>query len=70
MSAAWPDSVLVQVIKRYVKGHVSEVEHRIVQGTSTLLARLLWESQGGILINTAFTVALPLTENQAQNLEK
>jgi transposase-like protein len=50
----WPDVVLVQVIKRYVKGRVAEVEQRIVQGSVTLLARLLWESQGGLIINTAF----------------
>ena len=52
--APWPDVVLVQVVKRYVKGRVGEVHQRIVQGEPRLLARLLWESQGGIVINTAF----------------
>ena len=61
---AWPDVVLVQVIKRYAKGHVSEVEQRIVQGSPTLLARLLWESQGGIFINTAFIERLNATFRQ------
>jgi transposase-like protein len=61
---AWPDVVLVQVIKRYVKGHVSEVEQRIVQGAPTLLARLLWESQGGIVINTAYIERLNATFRQ------
>lgn len=58
---AWPDVVLVQVIKRYTRGHVNEVEQRLVQGSPTLLARLLWESQGGIVINTAFIERLNAT---------
>lgn len=61
---AWPDVVRVQVIKRYAKGHVADVERRIVQGAPTLLARLLWESQGGIVINTAFIERLNATFRQ------
>ncbi len=61
---AWPDVVLVQVIKRYVKGHVSDVERRIVPGQPTLLARLLWESQGGIVINTTYIERLNATFRQ------
>ena len=38
---AWPQVVLVRVIKRYRKGDGVAVEQRIVQGTPTLLARLL-----------------------------
>jgi len=60
----WPDVVLVQVIKRYVKGRVAEVEQRIIQGTPTLLARLLWESQGGLILNTAFIERLNATFRQ------
>jgi transposase-like protein len=61
---AWPDVVLVQVVKRYVKGQVADVERRIVQGSSTLLARLLWESRGGIVINTAYIERLNATFRQ------
>jgi hypothetical protein len=60
---AWWDIVLVQVTKRNVKGRVSDVEHRIVQGAPDLLARLLWESQGGV-INTAFIERLNATFRQ------
>jgi hypothetical protein len=60
----WSDVVLVQVIKRYVQGRVAEVEQRIVQGVPSLLARLLWESQGGLLINTAFIERLNATFRQ------
>jgi transposase-like protein len=62
--AAWPDVALVQVIKRYTRGRVSQVEQRIVQGVLTLIARLLVESQGGILINTAFIERLNATFRQ------
>jgi transposase-like protein len=61
---AWPDVVLVQVIKRYGKGRVSEVKRRLVQGSPTLLARLLWESWGGVVINTAFIERLNATFRQ------
>lgn len=61
---AWPDVVLVQVVKRYVRGHVTDVERRIVQGAPTLLARLLWESRGGIVINTAYIERLNATFRQ------
>ena len=61
---AWPDVVLVQVVKQYVKGRVVGVERRIVQGCPTLLARLLWESRGGVVINTAFIERLNATFRQ------
>ena len=61
---AWPQVVLVQVIKRYRKGGGGAVEHRIVQGTPTLLARLLAESRGGLVINTAFIERLNATFRQ------
>jgi hypothetical protein len=60
----WPDVVLVQVIKRFVKGQAAEIERRIVQGAPALLARLLWESRGGIVINTAFIERLNATFRQ------
>lgn len=56
--------MLAQVIKRYVKGRVVEVEQRIVQDSGTLLGRLLWESQGGLVINTAFIARLNATFRQ------
>lgn len=62
--APWPDVALVQVIKHYVQGRVAEVEQRIVQGLPTLVARLLIESQGGVLINTAFIERLNATFRQ------
>lgn len=60
----WPDVAIVQVVKRYARGRVVSVERRIVQGLPTLLARLLFESQGGILINTAFVERLNATFRQ------
>jgi transposase-like protein len=61
---AWPDVVLVQVVKQAVQGRMAGIERRIVQGSPTLLARLLWESHGGLVINTAFIERLNATFRQ------
>jgi hypothetical protein len=49
----WSDLAIVQVIKRRAAGTLT-LERRIVQGTQTLVDRLIRTSQGQGMINTAF----------------
>lgn len=60
----WLDVAPVKVIKRYIRGCVTKIKRRIVQGLPTLVARLLIESQGGVLINTAYIERLNATFRQ------
>ena len=59
----WPDLVMVQVIKRRVKGRL-DIERRIVQGSERLLQDLLQRTQQGGGINTAFIERLNATFRQ------
>jgi transposase-like protein len=52
---AWPKVVIGQVIKRYERRRVVGVERRLVQGSWSLLERLLDHTQGGRgVLNTAY----------------
>ena len=50
---AWPNIVLVQLLKRRQQGKLT-IERRIVQGSQALVQRLLRTSRGGNEINTAY----------------
>lgn len=50
---AWPDIVIVQVVKRRTAAGL-DIMRRIVQGSESLVAWLLNRSQGGGVINTAY----------------
>jgi transposase-like protein len=60
---AWPDIVIVQVVKRRTAASL-DIVRRIVQGSETLVARLLHTSQGGGVINTAYIERLNATFRQ------
>ena len=51
---AWPEVFIATVIKRTEKKRVVEVIRRMAQGTLEQAQRLLWQSQGGTGLNTAF----------------
>jgi hypothetical protein len=55
---AWPGVVIGQVVKRYSKGHVVDVEQRLVQGSIQELLPLLSEEKK---INTAYIERLNAT---------
>lgn len=50
----WDGLVIAQVIKHAEKGRVVRVVHRIVQGTAAEVTRLLHQTHGGRVINTAY----------------
>jgi transposase-like protein len=50
---AWPDILIVQVVKQRIQGVLS-VERRIVQGAQDLVEQLIQSTQGKGIINTAF----------------
>jgi transposase-like protein len=60
---AWSELALVQVVKQRHKGHLS-IERRIVQGTQTMVTRLVELSQGRGGINTAYIERLNATFRQ------
>jgi transposase-like protein len=60
---AWPDIVIVQVVKRRSAAGL-EIVRRIVQGSAALVAQLLHRSQGGGVINTAYIERLNATFRQ------
>jgi hypothetical protein len=60
---AWPNIAIVQVIKRHVEG-VLAIERRITQGSEEMVGRVLCESQGGGVINTAYIERLNATFRQ------
>lgn len=49
----WPDIVIVQVVKKRT-ADVLDIQRRIFQGGAELVERLLRQTQGGGVINTAF----------------
>lgn len=51
--AAWPDIVIVQVVKRRSTARF-DILRRIVQGSEELVQHLVQQSQGGGTINTAY----------------
>src|SRR6266849_3286548 len=50
----WPDVFIATVIKRTAKKRVVEVMRRMAQGTLEQAQKLLSQSQGGSVLNTAF----------------
>ncbi len=61
---AWPDVLIATVIKRTKKKRVVEVIRRMAQGTLEQAQKLLQESQGGSVLNTAFIERLNGTIRQ------
>lgn len=60
---AWPDILMVQVVKQRVEG-LLKVDRRIVQGTKNMVVRLIEKTQGQGVINTAFIERLNATFRQ------
>ena len=60
---AWPDIVIVQVVKKR-SAKQFDIVRRIVQGTQEQVAELLHVSQGGGVINTAYIERLNATFRQ------
>ena len=61
---AWPDVLIATVIKRTKKKRVVEVMRRMAQGALEQAQKLLQESQGGSVLNTAFIERLNGTIRQ------
>jgi IS1 family transposase len=51
---AWPDIVIATVIKRTEKKRVVEITRRMSQGLLSSAEKLLQQSRGGMVLNTAF----------------
>ena len=49
----WKRILIAQVVKRYERRSVVEVERRIVQGSAAQVEHIRWRSQGDGVINTA-----------------
>jgi transposase-like protein len=60
---AWQDIAIGQVVKQRVEG-VLHIERRIVQGTQTMIEKLIQTTQGKGVINTAFIERLNATFRQ------
>lgn len=61
-SIAWPKVVIGQVVKRYERRRVVGIERRLVQGSWSLLERLVDRTQGGGgVLNTAYIERLNAT---------
>jgi len=58
---AWMGVVIGQVVKRYQRRRVVAVTRRLVQGTMKALRRLLTWTQGGGVLNTAYSERLNAT---------
>lgn len=58
---AWANLCIAQVVKRYAKRRVVEVERRIIQGSAAQVERLRYRSQGDGVINTAYIERLNAT---------
>jgi transposase-like protein len=58
---AWKGILMAQVVKRYAKRRVVEVEHRVKQGSPRRVQEVIAASQGQGTINTAFIERLNAT---------
>ena len=58
---AWKSRLIAQVVKRYEKRRVVEVERRIVQGSAAQVEVIRHRSQGDGVINTAYIERLNAT---------
>jgi hypothetical protein len=63
---AWSHLLITQVVK-HRQARILTIERRIVQGTQTLVTRLLTNSQQGGVINTAYIERLNATFRQRLN---
>ena len=63
---SWPDIVIVQVVKKRTEGQLT-ITRRIVQGTQEMVERLIYQTQGHGMINTAFIERLNATLRQRLN---
>jgi len=61
---AWPRILIAQAVKQYEQGRVSGIERRLVQGERSNIERLIADSQGQGVINTAFIERLNATFRQ------
>jgi len=61
---AWPNVLIATVIKRMAKKHVVEIVRQMTQGTLEQAQKLLQQSQGGTVLNTAFIERLNGTMRQ------
>jgi transposase-like protein/IS1 family transposase len=61
---AWPNVFIATVIKRTAKKHVVEIVRHMTQGTLEQAQKLLQQSQGGTVLNTAFIERLNGTMRQ------
>ena len=57
----WRGIYIAQVVKQYAKRHVVAVARRIVQGKRVAIQRLIYRTQGGGSINTAYIERLNAT---------
>jgi len=57
----WRSLLIAQVVKRYEKRRVVDVERRIVQGSAARVEKLRYRSQGDGVINTAYIERLNAT---------
>lgn len=62
----WPNIAIVQVVKQRVDGQLN-ITRRIVQGSQRMVERLIQQSQGQGVINTAFIERLNATFRQRLN---
>lgn len=60
----WPRIFIAQMVKQYEQGRVSGIERRIVQGERSDIERVIADTQGQGVINTAFIERLNATFRQ------
>jgi transposase-like protein len=63
---SWPNIAIVQVVKKRTEGQLT-ITRRIVQGTQEMIERLIYQTQGRGMINTAFIERLNATFRQRLN---
>ena len=61
---SWPRIFIAQMVKQYAQGRVSGIERRVVQGEPSDIERVIADTQGQGVINTAFIERLNATFRQ------
>jgi IS1 family transposase len=61
---AWPRILIAQMVKQYEQGRLSGIERRVVQGERSDIERVIADTQGQGVINTAFIERLNATFRQ------
>ena len=64
---AWPDIAIVQVVKQRSGGDF-RIDRRIVQGGKAMVERLLTQSLGGKVINTAYILTVRSKKDEINKL--